>query len=153
MKTIVLGVGNPILKDDGIGLHVIEELRKRNLNVPNVVFDTAYTGGLNLLDMIRGYDKVIMVDAITQEQSALGDVKRLSIGDAASLHSTNPHDVSLAEALSLANSLGETGLPKEIILIGVVVRPSYVFGERLSAKVRRAIPHAVRMVLSEVQHT
>jgi hydrogenase maturation protease len=153
MKTIVLGVGNPILQDDGVGIHVIEEMRKRKLKDSDVSFDTAFTGGLNLLDMIRGYEKVILVDAITQEQSAPGEVKRFSVNSATSLHSTNPHDVSLAEALSLAHNLGETSLPKEIILIGIVVRRSYDFGEKLSAEVQRAVPTAVRMVLSELNHT
>lgn len=153
MKTIVLGVGNPILQDDGVGIHVIEEIRKRELKDSDISFDIAFTGGLNLLDMMRGYEKVILVDAITREQSAPGEVKRFSVHSAASLHSTNPHDVSLAEALSLAHNLGETSLPKEIILIGIVVRHSYDFGEKLSAEVQRAVPTAVRMVLSELNHT
>ena len=153
MKTIVLGVGNPILKDDGVGIHVIEELRKKNLHTSDVSFDTAYTGGLNLLDMIRGYDKVILIDAISQEQGAPGKVRRILIHSATSLHLINPHDVSLAEALSLAQNLGETSLPKEIILIGIVVRQSYDFGETLSAEVQRAVPTAVRMVLSELRLT
>jgi hydrogenase maturation protease len=153
MKTIVLGIGNPILQDDGVGIHVIEEIRKRKLIVSDVSFDTAFTGGLNLLDMIRGYDKVILVDAITQEQSTPGEVKRFSVHSAASLHSGNPHDVSLAEALTLAHDLGETSLPKEIILIGIVVRHTYDFGEILSTEVQRAVPTAVRMILSELKHT
>ncbi|HVP99977.1 MAG TPA: hydrogenase maturation protease [Candidatus Thermoplasmatota archaeon] len=153
MKTIVLGVGNPILRDDGVGIHVIDELRKRDLTKSSVTLDTAFTGGLNILDMIRGYDKVIMVDAITEEQGTPGEVKRFLIRNATSLHSANPHDVSLAEAITLANNLGETGLPKEIILVGIVIRPSYDFGENLSAKVRSAIPTAVQVVLSELQLT
>jgi len=153
MKTIVLGVGNPILQDDGVGIHVIEEARKRKINKPDVSFDTAFTGGLNLLDMIRGYDKVILVDAITHEQRSPGEVIRISVNSATSLHSTNPHDVSLAEALSLAHNLGETSLPKEIILIGIVVRHCYDFGETLSTEVQRAVPTAVRMILSELNTT
>ena len=53
MKTIVLGVGNPILQDDGVGIHVINELRE-HLKDSRVIVDIAYTGGMNLLDMIRG---------------------------------------------------------------------------------------------------
>ncbi len=121
--------------------------------MPDVSFDTAFTGGLNLLDMIRGFEKVILVDAITPKQGSPGDVRRIIINSASSLHSTNPHDVSLAEALTLAHDLGETSLPKEIILIGVVVRQSYTFGEKLSAEVNSAVPTAVRMVLSELQAT
>jgi hydrogenase maturation protease len=153
MKTIVLGVGNPILQDDGVGIHVIEEIRKRSLSDSDVSFETAFTGGLNLLDMIRGYDKVILIDAIAEQKSTPGEVKRLSVQSASSLHSSNPHDVSLAEALTLAKDLGDTSLPKEIILIGIVVRRTYDFGEKLSTDVQRAVPTAVRMVLSELKHT
>jgi len=153
MKTIVLGVGNPILQDDGVGLHVIEAVRKKHLADPDVSIDTACTGGLNLLDMIRGYEKVILVDAVTREHDSPGAVKRFIMQDAASLHSSNPHDVSLAEALSLAKELGETQLPKEIIIIGIVVRRALDFGDQLSKEVKRAVPTAVRMVLSELKHT
>ncbi len=68
MKTIVLGVGNPILQDDGVGIHVINELRA-HLKDSRVTLDIAYTGGMNLLDMIRGFDKVILVDAVKQEEA------------------------------------------------------------------------------------
>ena len=75
MKTLVLGIGNPILQDDGVGIHVINELRP-HLKNSKVTMDIAYTGGMNLLDMIRGFDKVILVDAIKQENSKTGEVKR-----------------------------------------------------------------------------
>ncbi len=64
MKTIVLGIGNPILQDDGVGIHVINELRQ-HLKDSRVIVDIAYTGGMNLLDLIRGFDKVILIDAVT----------------------------------------------------------------------------------------
>lgn len=153
MKTMVLGVGNPILRDDGIGIHVIEALRKEHLDDSDISLDTAFTGGLNLLDMIRGYEKVILVDAIAEQKSTPGEVKRFALQSASSVHSGNPHDVSLAEALALAKDLGDTSLPKEIILIGIVIRMTHDFGEKLSTEVQRAVPAAVRMVLSELKHT
>ena len=63
MKTIVLGVGNPILQDDGVGIHVANQL-KQHVNHPNVTIDEALTGGMNLLDLITGYDKAILIDAV-----------------------------------------------------------------------------------------
>ena len=80
MKTIVLGVGNPILQDDGVGLHVIDALRQR-MNNPMVTIETASTGGMNLLDMIRGYEKVILIDAMKQNDSKPGEVKRFLLSD------------------------------------------------------------------------
>jgi len=152
MKTIVLGVGNPILQDDGVGLHVIEALRQRLTN-PLVTVETASTGGMNLLDMIRGYEKVILIDAVKQNNSKPGEVKRFLLSDFHSVHSCNPHDVSLSEALHLAAQLGEKHLPLQIILIGITVKNTYEFGEHLSNEVSSAIPTAVSLVLEELNNT
>jgi hydrogenase maturation protease len=152
MKTIVLGIGNPILQDDGVGIHVAHELRKQ-VKDPRVMIDIAYTGGMNLLDMIRGFDKVILVDAIKQERSKTGEVKRLSLAEASSIHSCNPHDISLSEALLLAKQLGEKHLPKEIVVVGIVVKNTIDFGEHLSNEVASAVPTAVALVLTELKNT
>jgi hydrogenase maturation protease len=152
MKTIVLGVGNPILQDDGVGIHVINELRE-HLKDSRVILDIAYTGGMNLLDMIRGFDKVILVDAVKQEGSKTGEVKRFSLTEAPAVHSCNPHDVSLSEALLLAKQLGEEHLPQEIVVIGIVVKNTIDFGEQLSREVASAVPTAVSLVLTELKNT
>ena len=152
MKTIVLGVGNPILQDDGVGLHVIEALRQR-MNNPMVTIETASTGGMNLLDMIRGYEKVILIDAMKQNDSKPGEVKRFLLSDFHTVHSSNPHDVSLSEALHLAKQLGEKHLPSKIILIGITVNNTYEFGEHLSSEVASAVPTAVALVLEELKNT
>jgi len=152
MKTIVLGLGNPILQDDGVGLHVIDALRQR-MNNPMVTIESASTGGLNLLDMIRGYEKVILIDAMKQQDSDPGEVKRFTLSDFHTVHSCNPHDVSLSEALYLAKQLGERHLPSQIILIGITVNNTYEFGEHLSSEVASAVPTAVTMVLEELKNT
>jgi len=152
MKTLVLGVGNPILQDDGVGIHVINTLRE-HLKDTRVIVDIAYTGGMNLLDMIRGFDKVILVDAIKQENSKTGEVKRFPLDEAPAVHSSNPHDVSLSEALHLAKQLGEKNLPKEIVVIGIIVKNTLDFGEHLSTEVASAVPNAVTMVLAELKNT
>jgi len=150
MKTIVLGIGNPILQDDGVGLHVIAALRDQ-VHSPDVTIETAYTGGMNLLDVIREYEKVILVDAIKHKGSRNGEVKRFVLPEASSLHSSNPHEVSLSEALLLARRLGEHPLPNEIIVIGIVVENTHDFGEQLSREVAAAVPTAVQMVLGELR--
>ncbi|MBP1661966.1 MAG: Hydrogenase maturation protease [Thermoplasmatales archaeon] len=152
MKTIVLGVGNPILQDDGVGLHVIEALRERLTN-PKVTLETAMTGGMNLLDLIRGYEKVILIDAVKQLGSHPGEVKRFKLTDLPTVHSCNPHDVSLSEALQLAEQLKEPQLPSSIILIGITVDNTYEFGEHLSSTVASAVPKAVNLVLEELKNT
>ena len=150
MKTIVLGIGNPILRDDGVGIHVVKQLKK-HIDDPSVTLDEAQTGGMNLLDMIRGYDKAILIDAIKIKHAQPGEVKRFLLSDFSSIHSYNPHDVTLLEALRLAEKLGEDKIPHEIVVIGVVLEEIPLeFGEHLSSTVATAVPKAVEMTLSEL---
>jgi hydrogenase maturation protease len=148
MKTLILGIGNPILQNDSVGLRVADELDAQIAD-PEVAVDTAYTGGLNLLDCLRGFDKVILIDAVDDEKQ-LGTVSRYSLSDLPNGHSCNLHDCSLQEALQFARMLGDTNLPKDIVVIGISVPRSEEFGETLSAPVSDAIPQVVATVLTEV---
>jgi hydrogenase maturation protease len=151
MKTIVLGVGNQILGDDGVGVHIAKELRK-HIQHPDVTIDEAITGGMNLLDLILGYDKAIIADAVKTEGEENGTVKRIPIGDFSTMHSCNPHDVSLIEAIEIAKKIGETKIPREIIIIGVMMRQiPCEFGEKLSKNIAAAVPKAVEMALNEIK--
>lgn len=148
MKTLILGIGNPILQNDSVGLRVADELDAMIAD-PEVAVDTAYTGGLNLLDCLRGFDKVILIDAV-DDAKQLGTISRYSLSDLPTGHSCNLHDCSLQEALQFARALGDTNLPKEIVIIGISVPRSEEFGEVLSPPVSEAIPQVVSIVLTEV---
>jgi hydrogenase maturation protease len=152
MKTIVLGVGNQILGDDGVGVHIANELKKRIQN-PDVTVDEAITGGMNLLDLILGYDKAIIIDAVKSDTEENGEVKRIPLSDFSTMHSCNPHDVSLIEAIQMAKKMGEIRIPKEIIVIGVMVNQiPCEFGEKLSKNIAAAVPKAVELTLNEIKN-
>jgi len=151
MKTIVLGVGNPILKDDGAGIHVARQLKKY-VKDPDVTLDEAMTGGMNLLDMILGYEKAIIVDTVKMKDAETGEIRRFSLRDFLPVHSSNPHDVGLLEAITLAEKLGEDRIPKEIVVVGISVNETqHVFGGQLSEKIAKAVPKAAETVLSELK--
>ena len=153
MKTIVLGVGNPILCDDGVGVHVAKQL-KQHIQDPNVTIDEALTGGMNLLDLILGYDKAIIIDAVKTKNAQVGEVKRFPLKNFSSVHSCNPHDVSLLQAIKMAEKLGENRIPREIVVIGILMNEMPCeFGEKLSEKVAAAVPKAVEMTLTEISKT
>jgi hydrogenase maturation protease len=151
MKTIVLGIGNLILGDDGVGIHVANEL-KNHINDPTITIDEAITGGMNLLDLILGYDKAIIIDAVKSDKGEHGTVKRIPIGDFNTMHSCNPHDVSLMEAIQMAQKMGETRIPKEIIIIGIMMKNiPCEFGEHLSTTIAKAVPEAIQLTLKEIE--
>jgi len=150
MKTIVLGIGNLIMKDDGVGIHVVKEV-EQHINDPNITIDEAITGGMNLLDLLLGYDKAVIIDAVKGSEKNHGEVRRIPLKNFSTMHSCNPHDVSLVEAIELAHKLGETRIPKEIIIIGVMMKTiPCEFGEELSEEIAAAVPTAVKMTLQEL---
>ena len=152
MKTIILGIGNPILGDDGVGVHIANELKKQIQN-PLITIDEAITGGMNLLDLILGYDKAIVIDAVKTKDEENGEVKRIPLGNFSTMHSCNPHDVSLTEAIQMAKKMGEDRIPKEIVVIGIMMKEiPCEFGEKLSNKIAAAVPKAVEMTLNEINN-
>ena len=150
-KTIILGVGNPILKDDGVGIHVAEELKK-HIRKPGVTIDSAFTGGMNLLDLMIDHDRAILIDAVKIENKKLGDVGLFGLGELSALHTCNPHDVSLPQAIDLAKKLGENRIPNDIKVVGINIGElGCEFGEELSSEIAKAIPKAVELVKKEVE--
>ena len=145
MRTLVLGLGNPILTDDGVGIHVVRDLAGR-LDRSDVDVAEASLGGLRLLDVTAGYDRLILVDAI-QAGGRPGRVCRLGLDDMPSLHAACSHDLSLPAALALGRRLG-MALPEDqaITIVAVEVEDVLTFGERCTPRVQAAIPRAARLV-------
>ena len=151
MKTIILGVGNKILGDDGVGIHVVDELKK-HIDNKQITIDTATTGGMNLLELMLGYDKAIIIDAVKTENGKKGDVKKIPFTESSTVHSFNPHNLSLLEAVEMVKKLGETRIPNEIIIIGVLLDELPLeFKDKLSPKIAAAVPKAVELTLKEIK--
>ena len=105
MKTLVLGLGNHILTDDGVGIYVAREVAARWMDV-GVDFREASVGGLRLLETIAGYDRVILADAIQTRDGQPGDIHRLTAaGLWSSRHAGSTHDLSFGGALILGRSI------------------------------------------------
>ena len=150
MKTIILGIGNPLLGDDGVGIHIIRQLQKTYQHA-DVYIDEAMTGGMNLLDAMTGFDRAILVDTIIDKSAAIGDIKQFNLKECSTVHSCNPHDVSLIEAIELAEKLGEKKIPQNIVVFGVVLHQMPMeFTEKLSPEISSVIQKAISMILSEL---
>lgn len=151
-KILVLGLGNPILTDDGIGIHIVRNVASR-CRRNDLAFVEASLGGLRLLDLMAGYDQAIIVDAIQTPDGRPGQIYRLHTSDLQrSLHLGSSHDLSLSSALALGRALG-TGLPCDdaIVLIAVEVEDILTVGEICTPAVTSAIPRAVEAVLAELR--
>jgi hydrogenase maturation protease len=149
MKTLVLGLGNPILTDDAAGLRVARAVRER-LNHPDVFIEEAGVGGLELLEILTGYDKAIIIDAIQTPGLKAGQIHKLdtSVLDA-TRHAATPHDINFATALELGKRLG-IKLPKDITIFAIEVEDVTSFGEKCTPQVEKAVPICAEMVMREL---
>lgn len=152
MRTIVVGVGNPILGDDGVGIHVVRRLRELQGRQPDMDIEEAYTGGLNLLDMIIGYHRAILVDAVYLEDMEMGEVRTLDLDQLGSVHSTNPHDATLMEAVDISRKMGEERVPSVIKLVGIRIERVEEFSDRLSEGVKGAVDSAIEVINNMVRN-
>ena len=147
MKILILGLGNPIVSDDSVGLRVAELLKGRLADRPDVEVSEDYWGGLRLMERMIGFDRAIVVDAI-QLGSPPGTIHLLTPDGVPTQRSASAHDVNLATALEFGRLLG-VSLPanERIILVGIEAEDILNFGERCTPAVEAAIPRAVEMVL------
>jgi len=149
MKTLVLGLGNPILSDDGAGIRVAQKIGKQ-LNDPQISVVETSEAGLRLLDSIVGYDKVIIIDAVQTEKGQAGQIYRMGPQDFSfAKHFSSPHQINLATALELGNVLN-LAMPRKITIFAIEAKDITSFSEKCTPEVERAIPEAVKMVLEEL---
>jgi len=153
MKTLVIGLGNPILGDDGVGWKIAEEVASVIGQDSFVEVDTAALGGLSLMERMLGYDRVVLVDSMETGQGPVGSVQTFplaSLSDPMAGHSASAHDTSLITALQTAKSIG-ADVPNRVDVVAVEAQNVYDFSEELSSPVAAAIPVAVQAVLDLLQ--
>jgi hydrogenase maturation protease len=142
---IVIGVGNPVIADDAVGLVVARYVR--NQCPDGVAVAEVYNGGLELMEAMAGYDRAFVVDAIVAGGRP-GTIYRLGIGDVATTRNTSTtHNGSLAEAMELGRLSG-VKLPAEVRFWAVEAGDITTFREGLTAEVQAAMP----VVAAEIMH-
>ena len=157
---LIIGLGNPLLSDDGVGWHVTEELRtlltgeaQNNLK-SSVEIDALAGGGLSLMERLVGYDRAILIDAM-QSDYLVGTVsvfqlEQLDNPFAGHLGST--HETNLQTALEIGRQLNaHLPQPGAISIVAVEAETIYDFSEQLSPPVAAAVPAAVQAVLTLIK--
>jgi hydrogenase maturation protease len=153
VKTLILGLGNPILTDDGVGVLVAESVRSKLPENSGIDVSEASVGGLTLMESMLGYDRVILIDAIHGRAHKPGDIERLTLADLKTLiqtqHTASPHDVNLVTAFEIGQKMG-VHLPEKVIIFAIGVENVSDFGDQPTPSVAAAIPIAIEAILREV---
>jgi hydrogenase maturation protease len=151
VKTLILGIGNPILGDDGVGVRVAEALTHR-IGDGDIEVRAANTDGLGLLELILGYDRLVIIDAILNVDARAGEVYRLALADVGKGASTVAltHGVNLTTVFEMGRRLFPGEMPREVVIFAVGVKEISQITEEMTAEVGSAVPEVCELILKEV---
>jgi hydrogenase maturation protease len=146
MKTLILGLGNPILTDDAVGMRIAEELERK---FPDLAVVATSEAGLSLLEQVIGYDRLVIIDSIKTEKGKPGELYQLELEDlkpAADFSSS--HGVDITIAFKLGERLGYP-MPHQVSIYAVEVKDNTTFREECTPEVAQSIPFIVRQIIKE----
>ncbi len=149
-KTIVLGLGNPLMSDEGIGIYLINRLSELSENYPDVDFMDAGTGGLSLLHHFDGREKAVIIDCAMMEEEP-GTIKRFTpdqVKSVKQLAHQSLHEQDLMKIIDMAKMLDQC--PKEIVIFGI--QPENVsLGQAIGSKLEKKIDYYINIICEELQ--
>jgi hydrogenase maturation protease len=153
-KILVLGLGNDLYGDDGVGIHFIEYINQRpklkdELSALNeqVEFKPCCQSGLSLLDVITGYDSLIIIDTIKKSNPCTGKIHTLEAKDLRYIPGPSPHYVSIPQSIEIGKSLG-LKVPTHIKVIALEAKNMYHLGENMTEEMKNKIPVILKKLKS-----
>lgn len=153
MRTIIIGIGNPVRSDDAVGLVVARLLRRRLGDETDVDVEELYAGGLRLVEAMVGYDRAVVIDAMATGTQPPGSVRRLNyeeLGRAQNV--TCVHDTSLPSALEIWRR-SNIPVPQEITVWGIEGQDMLTVSEELSGPVCLGALEAAQAIMDELRPT
>ena len=146
MKTLILGMGNPILTDDGVGLKIARRLKETRDGLEVVETSEA---GIALLDLILGYNRLIVIDSIKIDEGEPGELYQLALEDLEpGQEFSSSHGIGLATAFALGQRLGYP-LPQAVSIYAVNIKDNSTFGEECTEAIRKRLPDIVQQIIKE----
>jgi hydrogenase maturation protease len=150
-KILILGIGNDILTDDGIGPRLCDFLRERFSDTV-ADFEKLNVGGLEVLEFIDGYETVVIIDAIKTVLGRIGDIYLFTPDHfKETLHISNLHDTSFITALKLGRSL-EFNIPGRILIIAVEIKEDMVFSESFTSELAERYVEVQENVMQHLEY-
>lgn len=146
MKTLIFGLGNTILSDDGVGIRIARELKKLRIENSELRIKEGSIGGLSILDEIDGYDRLILIDSIETSKGKPGEVYKLKAEDFNTVtHLSSSHGLDFLTTLKLGKKFGYK-IPKIIDIYAVEIKDNITFNEECTEEVEASIPRVMQEI-------
>ncbi|MCF6224376.1 MAG: hydrogenase maturation protease [Flavobacteriaceae bacterium] len=154
MQIAIMGFGNPVRSDDGVGIYVIEELQKKiGDNASISIFDMG-TAAFEVLFGLKGHQKIILVDAVINSNEKVGTLFKVPAEEVLQTPEDNPmvflHSMKWSQALSYAKKILQDEYPDDIQVYLIAVENTKLDVD-LSKKVQEAGDKVVNLILEELK--
>ena len=148
MKVMVLGVGNILLRDEGVGVRVVERLKETYSFPDNVELMDGATAGLDLLPFMEGAAHVIIVDTVKTSEPP-GSIFRFTPDeiDKKVPYKTSLHQIGMVEVFTIAEALGKK---MEAVIIGIQPENMEDWGLEMTPTIEAKIPELMELVIKEL---
>ena len=147
MNALVMGMGNTLLSDDGIGIIIKRYLEQKLGSVKEIEFAETSWGGFRIIDLIRGFDYAIVIDSIKTGKFPEGYIHHLKKDDLLpTLRLNSYHDINFITALNLAERM-DYKIPSEIDILAVEIENNYTITENLNPVIRSSVVNAAKKVV------
>ena len=144
MKTLILGIGNPILSDDGIGIRVARRFKENNPALE--VVETSEVG-MALLEILNDHDRAIIIDSIKTDGGIPGELYKLDLADLKfSTNFPTSHGIGIATAVELGQQLGYK-MPKYVSVYAVEIKDNTTFSEQCTKEIEACIPGIFNQII------
>ena len=155
MKIIVIGLGNPVLTDDAVGIRISElsAQRLQTITFPEnieISITQNESGGWDILDLVVDFDILILIDALLDESLRPGELRWYSDKVFSSIRLSGVHNMDVFSAIEYGKSLN-LKVPERILVLGIGVKDVLTFGEQCTPEVEESIVRAVDLVLEKIQ--
>ena len=147
-RTAVLGMGNPVVSDDRVGLAVAEQLRRLLADAPieGVTVLESTRGGFELIDLLSGFSDAVIIDCLTLPEPSPGRVRRLSLDHVAgSARLINAHEISITQAFQLAAKMG-IEMPNAVEIFAIEGGDTSTISEEMTPAVAAAVEPLAREI-------
>lgn len=147
-RTILIGLGNPIMSDDAIGLVVAQEVLRR---LPGLEGDLSASGGFDVLDCIIGYDRAVIIDSMVTGKFPPGTVRRVDVEtELATLRVVDSHGINFLKALEVGRVTG-ADMPDEVIIYGIEVTDPSTIGDELTGDLAAKVGDIVDEITRDLE--
>jgi hydrogenase maturation protease len=144
-RFLLLGLGNDILTDDAVGLHVVRQLRPMLVGRASIDIRETTEMGLALLDFITGYRAVVIVDSIQTGKAPPGFLHELDASALNQLTGRTPHFVGVSETLALGRQLG-LAMPEQVKIFAIEVEDPFTLGTDMTPALQSALPGIIERI-------